>query len=70
MPEQVEGVITALDSHRVKLVMWSRFLELPGPEFHGGYHLAPLLRYLHTKYYLVISFPDGDQVWERNEQAR
>jgi len=69
-PEQVRGVIQALDAHRVRLVMVSPFLDLPPYGQDWGDHLAPLRAYLDTHYQRVKTFPNGEQIWERQEAER
>ncbi len=69
-PEQVRGVIQALAAHQVRLVMISPFLNLPPYGQEWGDHLAPLRAYLDTHYQRVKTFPNGEQIWERQEANR
>ena len=69
-PEQVGGVIQALAAHQVRLVMTSPFLNLPPYGRDWGDHLAPLRAYVATHYQWVKTFPNGEQVWERQEAER
>ena len=61
-PEQVDGVIRALASHKTPLVLLY-------PEIYvsngAGDHLEPFRDYVHENYHLVETFHSG-QVWERN----
>lgn len=70
-PEQVRGTIEALETHRVRYVIWSPMLDVADPRNRGtDDHLGPLRAHLRTYYHVVKTFTGGDQVWERNEQAR
>jgi hypothetical protein len=64
-PEQVEEVVQALETHRVKLVFWSLWVDIPQGISPAGDHLHPLRAYLRSHYHVVKTFANGDQVWER-----
>ena len=67
----MRGVIQALAAHQVRLVMVSPFLDLAPPLGRNcGDHLAPLRAYLDTHYQRVKTFPNGEQIWERQEAER
>jgi hypothetical protein len=66
-PEQVRAVVEALESRRVRLVLWSLEVEPPQNASGVGDHLGPLRTDLHSHYHVIKSFADGEQVWERNE---
>ncbi|HEV2494473.1 MAG TPA: hypothetical protein VG204_15530 [Terriglobia bacterium] len=65
-PEQVANVIESLDKDRVKLVLWSVELDVLFADEPAGDHLWPLRKYLREHYHVVKTFPDADQIWERN----
>lgn len=66
-PEQVEAVVGALQTRRVRLVLWSPDLDVPQNASGGGDHLGPLRSALRTHYRVVKNFADGAQVWKRIE---
>ena len=63
-PEQVANVMHALERERVRYVLW--YVGLDSPPADAQDHLAPLRAYLFSRYRMVKTFGDGDQVWERN----
>jgi hypothetical protein len=65
-PEQVQQVVQALETHRVKLVLWSLWLDIPRGLSPASDHLHPLRAYLRSHYNVVKTFPDGEQVWQRD----
>jgi hypothetical protein len=66
-PEQARAVLEALEARRVRLVLWSLDLDIPQNDSGAGDHLGPLHADLRSRYHVIKSFADGDQVWERNE---
>ncbi len=66
-PEQVQEVVGALEKHRVRYVLWSVWLDLRDDRNPAGDHLGPLRAYLRTHYRVVKTFPDFEQVWERDD---
>jgi len=62
-PEQVRDVIDALEKRDVRFVLWSWDLDTPQGDLAGD-HLGPLRFYLRTRYHVVKTFADGDQVWQ------
>jgi hypothetical protein len=62
--------VEALEKHRVRFVLWSVWLDVPGDYRPRGDHLKPLRIYLRSHYHVVKIFPDADyeQVWQRNEE--
>ena len=61
-PAQVEDVITALEEHRVKYVLWSARLDAGSPRGDG---LLPMRRYLKEHYRVVERFAPAEDLWER-----
>jgi hypothetical protein len=65
-PEQVRGVVHALETKRVRWVEWmpdTNFQEGPGN------HLGPLCAYLHAHYHAVKTpFDSDERILERNGQ--
>jgi hypothetical protein len=67
-PQYVVLTIQQLESRPVRYILWPPRLNSPDP-FYGGveqYHLAPFRDYLRSRYHLVHTFPDNDEIWERN----
>jgi hypothetical protein len=70
-PEYVDLTIRQLETRPVHYILWPPRLNAPNP-FYGGekqYHLGPFRDYLRSHYHLVRSFPDNDEIWERNSPA-
>jgi hypothetical protein len=67
-PEQVEGVISGLEKHHVRYVLWSvdDFNVPPNRGIPLGDHLDPLRGHLRTNYHLATTFTDTTQVLERS----
>jgi len=66
-PEEVELTIQQLDSKQVPYVLWAaRLGSMDDLKRQPKDHLGLLRAYLHDRYSQVHSFPDGDQVWQRN----
>ncbi len=67
-PEQVEEVISGLEKHQVRYVLWSvdDSNALINGSLAPGNHLDPLRRYLRTNYHQAVTFADGTQTLERN----
>jgi len=65
-PEQVQAVVKSLERTGVRLVLWSLELDTPQGKIEGD-HLGPLRVFLRSRYHMVKTFADGDQVWERKE---
>jgi len=57
----VDTSIQQLESRRVQYVLWSPRLELP------RYPLGAFRDYLGNHYQRIWTFPDKDEIWERNE---
>ncbi len=68
-PEQVQGIVEALERHRVRFVLWSVWLDVPRDKLFETKTLAPIRSYLRTHYRVVKTFTDDDfeQVWERGQ---
>jgi len=59
----VDTSIRQLESRRVRYVLWSPRLELP------RYPLGAFREYLGSHYQRVWTFPDKDEIWERNTET-
>jgi hypothetical protein len=68
-PEQVEEAIHSLETKPVSLIIWSVDVDVPEDTHDRGDHLAPLRDYIRHHFREVKTFPDGDQVWERQLAA-
>jgi hypothetical protein len=69
-PEEVALTIQQLDEKRVPYVLWAaRLGSMDDLSSHSKDHVVPLRAYLHNRYSQVHTFPDGDQVWQRNTSA-
>jgi hypothetical protein len=67
-PPYVDLTIQQLEMQPVRYILWPPRLNAPDP-FYGGvenYHLAPFRDYLRNHYHLLHTFPDSDEIWERN----
>ncbi len=63
-PEEVQELLTGLETKQVKIVLWTSALDLPtNPQ---GDHLGPLRIYIRNHYHLTRSFPEYE-VWSRND---
>jgi len=69
-PEHVQEVVQALETHHVRLVLWSLDIDIPRGLSPASDHLHPLRAYLQSHYHVVKNFADGEQVWERNSLDR
>ena len=67
-PQYVDLTIRQLETKPVHYILWPPRLNAPDPSYGGEkqYHLAPFRDYLRSHYRLVQSFPDNDEIWERN----
>ena len=67
-PEEVRDAIDGLETFQVRFVSWNRYLDddSGAPRRAGNDNLGPLRRYLREHYRLAATFPNGDQIWERN----
>ncbi len=68
-PEQVREVVESLEKHQVRYVLCPASFDYEVIAFSmppSVNHLGPFLEYLRTRYHVVKTFPDSDQVWERN----
>ncbi len=71
-PEEIALAILQLDERRVPYVLWAPRLD--DAEGRGGHaqgnvedNVKPLREYLHAEYSQVMVFPDGDEIWQRND---
>ncbi len=69
-PEQVRELVESLEKQRVRFVWCQPDREdLPGARLPpSGDHLGPFLAYLRSHYHVAKSFPNFDQLWERNPE--
>ncbi len=61
-PAQVEDVITALEEHQVRYVLWSARLDAGS---NGSDGLLPMRQYLKEHYRVVEHFAPAEDLWER-----
>jgi len=67
-PEEIALAIQQLEEKRVPYVIWEARLDSPDYlSVHAQDHVVPLRNYLHASYSQMMVFPDGDEVWQRNE---
>jgi hypothetical protein len=66
-PEDVTQAIQQLDAKAVQYVLWAPSLERPEPGGERGYHLAPLVDYLHARYRRVKRLVEGEELWRRKQ---
>jgi hypothetical protein len=68
-PPYVDLTIQQLETKPVRYILWPPRLNFPDPSYGGEqeYHLGPFRDYLRSHYHLVHSFPDNDEIWERNQ---
>jgi len=65
-PEYIERSIRQLDAKQVRYILWSPRLDFRDPfQPPEAYHLAAFREFLHSRYQLVRTFPDQDEIWER-----
>lgn len=66
-PEQVQEVVEALQTHPVRLVLWSPDVDIPqrGVPLSSD-HLHPLRMYLRNYYHIVKTFSGDEQIWRRD----
>jgi hypothetical protein len=67
-PEQVRNIVEALEKHQVRFVLWSTDVEYRDDSHPANDHLGPLRAYVRNSYHVIETFPDLDQIWERNTQ--
>ena len=65
-PEEVRDAVEALIRLSVRFVGWYASLEDEITD-RSGDHLAPLRTYLREHYHVAQTFPNGDEIWERND---
>jgi hypothetical protein len=71
-PEEIALAIRQLGEKRVPYVLWAPRLDsAEGLAVHtqGNVedNVEPLREYLHAEYRQVMVFPDGDEIWQRND---
>jgi hypothetical protein len=59
---------SALDQQKAGYIQWLVWLDLASPGGPGGDSLVALRIYLRGNYFVVKTFSDGEQVWQRKEQ--
>jgi hypothetical protein len=68
-PEYVELAIRQLETRPVRYVLWPPRLNAPDPFYGpGNYHVGPFRNFLQSHYHIVRTFPDDDEIWERNSR--
>ncbi len=69
-PEEVALTIHQLEAKQVPYVLWAaRLGSMDDIAANSKDHAVPLRAYLRTRYTSVHTFPDGDQLWQRNESG-
>jgi hypothetical protein len=64
-PEQVSALLSNLGQRKVEYTVWPVGLDLPPSGNRGGDPLGPLRAYMRENYFVVRTFSDGAQVWQR-----
>jgi hypothetical protein len=64
-PEQVTALLNTLGQRKVEYIMWPTGLDLPPPGSPGSDSLGTLRAYMRKNYFVVKTFGDGEQVWQR-----
>jgi hypothetical protein len=64
-PEQVAELVQALESHPVPLLILNKSREFLRPAKSSADHADPFRAYVLKNYRLILSFPSGDDVWEK-----
>ncbi len=63
-PGEVQDIVTGLEVHRVKIVLWTSLLDTS--ENPQGDHLGPLRAYIQSHYHVSRGLPEFE-VWLRND---
>jgi len=66
-PEEILNLVQGLETHKVRFVSWYPGLDAPVDPTRNN--LAPLRRYLETRYHIAARFANGHTIWERNESG-
>jgi hypothetical protein len=67
-PEEIALAIRQLEEKRVPYVLWAPRLDSAEVRaVHAQDNVEPLREYLHAEYSQVMVFPDGDEIWQRND---
>jgi hypothetical protein len=64
-PEQVSALLSTLGRQKVAYIVWPVELDLPPSGNRGSDPLGPLRAYMRKNYFVVRTFSDGAQVWQR-----
>jgi len=64
-PEQVSALLSTLGQQKVEYIVWPVELDLPPLGNRGSDPLGPLRAYMRKNYFVVRTFSDGAQVWQR-----
>jgi hypothetical protein len=64
-PEQATRAVSELDAKQVKYALWSTALDHADAGGGATDGLNVLRRYVHERYWLEQTFPDGEEVWQR-----
>jgi hypothetical protein len=64
-PEFVQRTIREMEAKPTRYVLWSHYLNEPGPVSNTPDPLVPFRNYLADKYPQVQTFTDGDEIWEK-----
>jgi hypothetical protein len=67
-PEEIALAIRQLDEKHVPFVLWAPRLDsAEGWAVPAQDNVEPLREYLHAEYRQMMVFPDGDEIWKRND---
>ena len=67
-PEQVQGLVQALERSQTQYVLWYAGLPFSNPAHRTGDPLDPFRLYLRGRYRLASTFDNGDVIFERNSE--
>jgi hypothetical protein len=68
-PEQVSALLNTLGRQKARYIIWPVELDLPPFGNRGSDPLGPLRAYMRKNYFVVSTFSDGAQVWQRKQQT-
>jgi hypothetical protein len=64
-PEQVAAIVQGIERTKVSVIVLRPQMYLPSPQNHLSDHLQPFRDDLYLHYRETMSFPSGDQIWQR-----
>ena len=69
-PQDVSGLIQALQLHKVPMIVLASEQKYPLTVELPSNHLAPFVEFLRAHYRLTKAFENGDEVWETVDSLR